>query len=173
MARDHVKKRKKGKLLMNREYLKGLGLEQEVIDGIMAEHGKAVQAAKPTEDFEALKSEKETLAQQLAELNNSLSSITDAKSLIEQEKETLAQEVNTFRQKDLKTRIAHEYKIPFELAGRLTGETEDELKADAQSLSQLIVQKPVMPLASTEPNETDPKEAAYKSVLQNLNFKGE
>lgn len=140
---------------MNREYLKGLGLEQDVIDRIMAEHGKAVQAAKPTEDFEALKSEKETLAQQLAELNNSLSSITDAKSLIEQEKETLAQEVNTFKQKDLKTRIAHEYKIPFELAGRLTGETEDELKADAQSLSQLIVQKPVMPLASTEPDEKE------------------
>ena len=156
---------------MNREYLKGLGLEQEVIDGIMAEHGKTVQAIKPTEDFEALKSEKETLAQQLAELNSSLTSLTDAKSAIELEKETLANEINTFKQKDLKTRIAHEYKIPFELASRLTGDTEDELKADAQALSGLIVQKPMMPLASTEPPAIDAKEQAYTNIIQKL--KGE
>lgn len=156
---------------MNREYLKGLGLEQEVIDGIMAEHGKTVQAIKPTEDFEALKSEKESLAQQLAELNSSMTSLTDAKSLIEQEKETLAKEVNSFKQKDLKSRIAHEYKIPFELAGRLSGETEEDLKVDAQSLSKLIVQKPIMPLASTEPPAVDAKEQAYTNIIQKL--KGE
>ena len=156
---------------MNREYLKGLGLEKEVIDAIMAEHGKTVQSIKPTEDFESLKSEKETLAQQLAELNNSMTSLTDAKSAIEQEKETLTKEVNIFKQKDLKTRIAHEYKIPFELAGRLTGETEEDLKADAHSLSQLIVQKPMMPLASTEAPAIDATEQAYTNRIQKL--KGE
>ena len=156
---------------MNREYLKSLGLEKEVVDAIMAEHGKTVQAIKPAEDFEALKSEKETLAQQLAELNTSVTSLTDAKTAIEQEKEALAQEINTFKQKDLKTRIAHEYKIPFELAGRLTGETEEELKTDAQTLSQLIVQKPNIPLASTEPPVVDEKEQAYTNIIQKL--KGE
>lgn len=156
---------------MNRDYLKGLGLEKEVVDAIMAEHGKTVQAIKPTEDFEALKSEKETLAQQLAELNSSVTSLTDEKTEIEQEKEALAQEINSFRQKDLKTRIAHEFKIPFELAGRLTGETEEELKTDAQTLSQLIVQKPNIPLASTEPPVVDEKEQAYTNIIQKL--KGE
>ena len=143
------------KHLMNREYLKGLGLEKEVIDSIMAEHGKAVQAAKPTEEFEELKSEKESLAQKIADMNSSLTSLTDAKATIENEKEELANEVNTFRQKELKTRIAHEFNIPFELANRLSGETEDELKADAQSLSKMIVQKPVIPLASTEPQDEE------------------
>lgn len=156
---------------MKREYLKELGLEDEIIGKIMAEHGKTVQAIKPTEDFEALKSEKETLAQQLAELNNSVTSLTDAKSLIEQEKEALAQEINVFKQKDLKKRIAHEYKIPFELAGRLTGETEEELKTDAQTLSQLIVQKPNIPLATTEPPVVDETEQAYTNIIQKL--KGE
>lgn len=141
---------------MNREYLKGLGLEQEVIDGIMAEHGKAIQSAKPT-DYDELKTNAESLAQQVASLNT-----------VAEEKETLSKQVAAFKQKELKTRIAMEHKIPFELAGRLTGETEDELKADAQSLSQLIVQKPVMPLASTEPPATDATEQAYAKMLENL-----
>ena len=45
---------------MNRDYLKNLGLEQEVIDGIMAEHGKAIQSGKPS-DYDELKTKSETL----------------------------------------------------------------------------------------------------------------
>lgn len=147
---------------MNREYLKGLGLEQEVIDGIMAEHGKAIQSAKPT-DYDELKTNAESLAQQVASLNT-----------VAEEKEALSKQVTAFQQKELKTRIAMEHKIPFELAGRLTGETEDELKADAQSLSGFITQKPSLPLASTEPpaiDAIDATEQAYTNIIQKL--KGE
>lgn len=144
---------------MNREYLKGLGLEQEVIDGIMAEHGKAIQSAKPT-DYDELKTNAESLAQQIASLNT-----------VAEEKEALSKQVTAYQQKELKTRIAMEHKIPFELAGRLTGETEDELKADAQSLSGFIAQKPALPLASTEPPATDATEQAYTNIIQKL--KGE
>ena len=144
---------------MNREYLKGLGLEQEVIDGIMAEHGKAIQSAKPT-DYDELKTNAESLAQQVASLNT-----------VAEEKEALSKQVTAYQQKELKTRIAMEHKIPFELAGRLTGETEDELKADAQSLSGFITQKPSLPLASTEPPAIDATEQAYTNIIQKL--KGE
>ena len=147
---------------MNRDYLKNLGLEQEVIDGIMAEHGKAIQSAKPS-DYDELKTKSETLAKQVASLNT-----------ITEEKEALAKQVTALEKKELKTRIALEHKLPLELADRLTGETEEELKADAQSLSGFMSQKTVLPLASTEPNlEKDSKEEAYKSVVKNLNIKGE
>ena len=86
---------------MNREYLKGLGLEKEVIDSIMAEHGKAVQAAKPTEEFEELKSEKESLAQKIADMNSSLTSLTDAKATIENEKEESFKEIKTRLREEL------------------------------------------------------------------------
>lgn len=47
---------------MNREFLKGLGLEKEAIDSIMAEHGKSVQSAQ------SLNSEIATLETEKAEL---------------------------------------------------------------------------------------------------------
>ena len=146
---------------MNREYLKGLGLEQEVIDGIMAEHGKAIQSAKPT-DYDELKTNAESLAQQIASLNT-----------VAEEKEALSKQVTAYQQKELKTRIAMEHKIPFELAGRLTGETEDELKADAQSLSGFITQKPSLPLASTEPNVEEPHKYSNQARILEEQYKSE
>ena len=38
----------------------------------------------------------------------------------------------------LRSRIAREAGLPAELSDRLTGETEDELKADAQALAKLV-----------------------------------
>lgn len=69
----------------------------------------------------------------------------------------------------VKTRIAHETGIPYEMASRLTGETEDEIRADAQSLSRLMrASEPVAPPASTEPPSVDPKDAGMRDMLRNL-----
>ena len=38
----------------------------------------------------------------------------------------------------LKNKVANEYKLPLELAGRLIGTTEEELKKDAESLSGIL-----------------------------------
>lgn len=38
----------------------------------------------------------------------------------------------------LKNKVANEYKLPLELANRLIGTTEEELKADAESLSGIL-----------------------------------
>lgn len=38
----------------------------------------------------------------------------------------------------VKTRIAHEAGLPYEMAKRLTGETEEEIKKDAEALSKLV-----------------------------------
>ena len=50
---------------MNREFLESLGLEKEAINSIMAEHGKAVQAAKS--ELEDAHTTTETLQEQLKE----------------------------------------------------------------------------------------------------------
>lgn len=46
------------------------------------------------------------------------------------------------RQIALRSRIASEYKLPPQLADRLAGNTEEELKADAEALAQLIPSNP-------------------------------
>lgn len=71
----------------------------------------------------------------------------------------------------LKSKIALELGIPYELAGRISGDNEESIRKDAEALSSLIDnQKPLQPLRSTEP-EGDGKDLAYKELLTNL--KGE
>ena len=72
----------------------------------------------------------------------------------------------------VKMRIAHETGIPYELAGRLSGETEDDIRKDAESLSKLMGTQQAPPLASTERGIAgSDTRAALKGMLTNL--KGE
>ena len=57
---------------MNREFLKGLGLEDEQIENIMKEHGQTLQSVQA--EVETLKNDKTTLQEQLNERDNDLKS---------------------------------------------------------------------------------------------------
>lgn len=50
----------------------------------------------------------------------------------------------------LKSRVAHEAGVPYELAGRLVGNTEEELKADAEKLAPFLTTKSAPPLRTTD-----------------------
>ena len=148
---------------MTREFLENLGLEKEVIDQIMKEHGKAIQSAKP-QDYDEIKEENEQLKQRIGELEGTVEELKGYKDQLT-EKDNLIKE---YELKNLKYRVAVEAGIPFELASRLTGETEEEIKKDAEMLSSLVARKQPLPLKNTEPKEdNDP----YKKLLSNL--KGE
>lgn len=68
----------------------------------------------------------------------------------------------------LKNEIAQKHNLPLELAERLQGETEEELKADAQALSKLVSSGPPLPLKSTEEAQTDRYNAELKGMLGGL-----
>ena len=68
-----------------------------------------------------------------------------------------------------KTRIALEKGLPVEMSARLTGETEEEIRKDAETLASLFKkQKPAAPLKDTEPGNGDSKEAALRSLLEGI-----
>lgn len=72
----------------------------------------------------------------------------------------------------VKTRIAREMGIPYDLAGRLMGEDEASIKKDAESLAKILgKEKRQQPLRSTEPEGAEAETAAYRTMLNNL--KGE
>ena len=148
---------------MTREFLEKLGLEKEVIDQIMKEHGKAIQSAKP-QDYDEIKEENEQLKQRIGELEGTVEELKGYKDQLT-EKDNLIKE---YELKNVKYRIAVEAGIPIELASRLTGESEDELKRDAEMLSSFIARKQTLPLKDTEPNKDDDP---YKKLLSGL--KGE
>lgn len=69
----------------------------------------------------------------------------------------------------VKRRIAHELGIPFEMADRLSGSTEDEIRADAEALSKFVtgsVQPAPMYSAETPPSNTT--DAALKKMLHDM-----
>lgn len=83
-------------------------------------------------------------------------------------------QIKAYETDSVKTRIARETGIPFELAGRLAGEDEASIKKDAEALAKILgggKGGKVPPLRSTEPDGAEAEDAAYKAMLDNL--KGE
>ena len=156
---------------MNREFLESLGLEKEAINSIMAEHGKAVQAVKPAEGHEQLKEELATLQKQLDDANSTLE---NERTTLQEQIQTLEKESNTYKTNDMKLRIALENNIPYELANKLSGEDEESLRQDAQTLANYIAKpETVAPLKDVEPPVVDSETESYKNILNNLKLEGE
>ena len=124
----------------------------------------------PRADFNAKNTELKTLQGQIGEMNTTLEALTKEKGTFDDTIADLNGKVSSYETASLKSRIAHEKGIPYELAGRLTGDDEASLRADAESLSKLITSKPgAAPLKNTEPSPS--KDDPYKSLLNGL--KGE
>ena len=69
----------------------------------------------------------------------------------------------------VKMRIAHETGLPYELAERLSGSTEDEIRKDAETLSQFTSQAQATPSFTSEPPVGNSTDAAYRALAQSLN----
>lgn len=137
---------------MNRKFLEELGLEKDAIDKVMAEHGKTIQSVKP-DDYDDLKNDNATLKQQLNDLQTTLDSHQDELNSVGD----LKKQVESYKLKDIKTNIAVQAGIPLELASRLSGETEEEIKADAEKIAGFVNKKQPLPLKPNEPDVNNEK----------------
>lgn len=83
----------------------------------------------------------------------------------------LTTRATTAEGKLLKNRIANESGVPYELADRLVGSNEEELKADAEKFASFLGPKTAPPLRSTEPgtHTTDKATADMAAVLSQIN----
>ena len=125
-----------------------------------------------------IKRERETIRREFADYDQVKASLSDAqKKNVEHEAKIadLQKEVQRYETDSVKTRIALEKGIPLEIRNRLNGTTEEELRKDAENLSQYLIKRDQkeQPLRDPEPVETDAKaaasNAAYKKLLNDLN----
>ena len=85
------------------------------------------------------------------------------------ERDKLQAQVNGYQTGALRQRIAKEKGIPAEMADRITGETEEDIRKDADAVAKLVKSiKGPAPLFDPYPNDPDPKEAGLKSMLNEL-----
>lgn len=94
---------------------------------------KSYEGYIPPDEAKKLTEQVEALTKQLAERDGSIADLT-AKN-------------KQYETASVKARIAHEKGLPYELAERLSGETEQDIAADAEKLAQFVGnQKPAAPL---------------------------
>ena len=94
---------------------------QEAFDAAVADVKKQYEGWLSPEDYNAKTAD---LANQLEANKTTIADLT-AKA-------------KAYESGALKMRIAHENGIPYELAGKLSGDTEEELKKDAETLAKFV-----------------------------------
>lgn len=142
---------------------------QEEFDQAISERLKREREtiAKNYGDYDDIKARNEDLEKQLVEMNNSL---VEKTATYDQGIANLTAQMKAHELTSLRSKIAYETGIPYELASRLSGEDEDSIRKDAETLSKLVSIQQVPPLRSTEPMGED-KDAPYKALLNQ--FEGE
>ena len=118
---------------------------------------------KLSEKIKNLETENSNLKQTISDKETSES--TTVSKIAELEKD-----VTTWKQKSLKQQIAMKNGLPFDLADRLQGDSEESLNEDAERLASLVsVKNYTQPLADKEPNlEINSVDAAWRDVVKNL-----
>lgn len=103
---------------MNREFLEKLELEKDIVDKIMAEHGKTIGATN--QELESVTTERDSLKEQLAERDEQLEELkkVDAEGL--QAKIDELQEVNETTRTEYEEKL-HQQAFDFKLQEALTG----------------------------------------------------
>lgn len=104
--------------------------------------------ALPPAEVEALKS---GLEKQIADLTNQIQEANSAKEASEQQLTDALSKIKGYEADSVKTRIALEVGIPYKMAARLAGETEEDIRKDAIAIREMM-KPPAAPLASSEPS---------------------
>ena len=144
---------------------------QEKFDAAIAERLRRERetVSKKYADYDDLK-------KKTAEYEATLGTMTkeaeeNAKKYSEYDKKLadLQAKVKGYETGSVKTRIAHETGIPFELAERLSGDTEEEIRKDAETLSKFIggVKKSA-PLRNSDSGNDDSKTSALRAFAASL-----
>jgi len=146
---------------------------QEELDAILQPRldRQKESLVKQYSDYDDLKKQVSTLTSEKTSLQSTLSTEKEKYAGYDKNIEDLNSKISGFETANLKTKVALANGLPYDLASRLVGKDEDELKADAERLSGMMKPNdPVPPLKNTEPNSNNDKNSAYANMLDNLNL---
>ena len=120
------------------------------------------------DDVTALKAD---FDKQLQDANKLVKETQDKLSTYDETVSNLTKRAEAAEKQVLKNRVAYENKLPIELSERLIGNTEEELKADAEKLSGIIKPNNAPPLyTGTQTSQSgNTLEAGMAEVLASIN----
>lgn len=124
-------------------------------------------------DYDELKSLVEDLKKENVDLKSTIEANRQSKADADKQLEEMQNQISNYETASLRTRVALQYGLPYDLADRLQGTDEDSFKEDAERLAGFM--KPVSkvaPVKSTEPivPKEDDERTMYRNLVQNLNI---
>lgn len=146
---------------------------QEQLDKVIGDRIRRAEAkaAEKYADYETLKTQNADYVTQISQLQEQLQKQTETINGNQSIVDDLKAQVQNYESSSLKTKVALEMGLPYQMASRLSGSNEDEIRADAETMAKLIgKQKPVAPIGSSEPVVTNPKDAAWTKLASELSF---
>lgn len=127
---------------------------QEQLDAIIGERIARAErkAAEKYADYDDMKTATETLNKQIADLTQQLKEKDEAIAGSKTTVEDLQAKVRQYETASVKTKIAHEVGLPYQLADKLSGDDEDAIREDAKKMAEFI-KRPAAPLGGMEPTQ--------------------
>ena len=125
-------------------------------------------------DYDQLKSRVTELETENVGLKSTIEATNQSKADTDKQLEELQSKIAGYETASLRTRVALQHGLPYDLADRLQGTDEESFKADAERLAGYMKRaQPVAPVRETEPQVCDNKTMQMKSMLRELNHIGE
>ncbi|MGX7096419.1 hypothetical protein ACWOBL_06140 [Gemella bergeri] len=120
-------------------------------------------------DYDSLAEKIKNLETENLNLKDTISTKEESESTNLNRIAELEKSVSGWEAKALKQQVAIKYGLPFDLADRLQGDSEESLNEDAERLASLVnVKNYTQPLADTEPTVSGGIDAAWRDVVKNL-----
>lgn len=120
-------------------------------------------------DYDQLKSRVEELEKENVGLKSTIEANNRSKADADKQLEDMQKQIAGYETASLRTRIALQHGLPYDLADRLQGTDEESFKADAERLAGYMKKsKPVYLLGTKEPSSIDDKDAALKGMLHKM-----
>lgn len=125
-------------------------------------------------DYDQLKSRVTELETENVGLKSTIEANNQSKADADKQLEKMKSQIAGYETASLRTRIALQHGLPYDLADRLQGADEEALRADAERLAGFLrPATPQAPLRDTEPPMGDDKTMQMKQMLRELQPKGE
>lgn len=142
---------------------------QEQLDAIIGDRLKrqVETLEKKYSDYlspDDFKSKTESLNAQIATLGNALEEAKKQPEELNKKITELTGQLKKYETDSVKNRIASEFGLPLEIANRLAGETEEDIRKDAESFKKYFA-KPAPLAKDSGATGTD---AAYRELLSTL-----
>ena len=122
-------------------------------------------------DYEDLKKAKADYEEQIAALTEQLKAKEEAITGNDATLKDLQAKVREYEMASVRTRIAHDVGLPFEMANRLRGDDEGTIRADAeQMLSYIKTNNSIAPIGAAEADmsASDPHKSAMQNLLKDI-----